>query len=106
MVTKEKIDKWQKRKKIEIHTQYAKDKNGFELKNKKMYDYYICDYCWIPIKLFPNKKHYKQEGGKVIIPCSLINNKSVEVAVHNRCIKYLIKELEELKNAKESNENE
>lgn len=35
MVTKEKIDKWQKRKKIELHTQYAKDKNGFELKNKK-----------------------------------------------------------------------
>lgn len=56
MVTKEKIDKWQKCKKIELHTQYAKDKNGFELKNKKMYDYYICDYCWIPIKIFPNKK--------------------------------------------------
>ena len=97
MINKEKVKNWVDRKKVKLYTQYKENVKGYTLKKEKMYDFYICDYCRMPIKIFSNKKSYEQEGGKIKIPGSLINNESVEIATHNRCIKSLVKELEELK---------
>lgn len=98
MVTEEKINTWLERKKVKKFTQYKKVKTGpYSSKDEKMYDYYLCDYCRMVIKIKPGLKSYEQEGGKIIIPASLIKKGAVEVAAHNRCIKNLIKELEEVK---------
>lgn len=99
MITKEKVNTWLTRKKIELHTQYDENPNKFDnrYKKEKIYDFYICDYCRMRIKIMPNLKRSEQEGGKVTIPSSLINNESVEIVAHNRCIKNLVRELEELK---------
>lgn len=99
MITKSKIDSWINRTKLEKHEEYAENKNKSILvktKKEKLYDYYICDYCRMPIKFYPNQKSYEAEGGKAILPNSLTNKGNIPIMAHNRCIKPLIQEVEQI----------
>ncbi|MCI8309069.1 MAG: hypothetical protein HFJ45_02425 [Clostridia bacterium] len=100
MITSQKIDEWINRAKIEKFEQYKENESKSYLvkntKKEKLYDYYICDYCRLPIKFYPNQKSYEREGGKATIPNSLIGKGNIIIMAHNRCIKSLIKEVEEI----------
>jgi len=55
------------------------------------YYYYICDYCGEEIKL--ENKWENKTGGIAELPNSLTNRGKVKIAIHNRCLNNLIKEL-------------
>lgn len=82
------------RQKIEKHTKYKETKTSNVAKSKKDkdYDYFLCDYCAGEIKI-KNKK-YEMSGGICIIPQSLTKKQSLKVALHNKCLKDAVKELE------------
>lgn len=62
-------------------------------KTKKLYDYYICDYCGKEIRI--EEKWENQKGGIVKIPQSLSKCCSVvNLALHNDCLKLAVKEFE------------
>lgn len=75
------------RKKLEIYTKYkAGDGIGSHLVNEKkikLYDYYKCDYCGEEIKI--EKNRIEQSGG-------IIKIKGMTLALHNRCLKFYLKE--------------
>ena len=69
--------------------------NLVNIKNKKMYDYYICDYCGEEIII--KKKNHEMDGGIVEIPKTFFkNNRSLKLVLHNKCLNKAIKELEVL----------
>ena len=82
MMTLEKIDTLLERKELPI----------LQEKNQR---FYICDYCRIGILIKQNSK--EQDGGEVILPSSLTGRGKIKIAAHNRCIKNLIKELEQMR---------
>ena len=99
MITKSKIDEWINRAKIEKHEQYKEnEKKSYLVKTKKekLYDFYICDYCRMPIKFYPNQKKDEREGGTAIIPNSLTHKGNITIVAHNRCIKPLMQETEQI----------
>ena len=61
--------------------------------NTKDYDYYICDYCKSEIRL--DLKQYERSGGIVILPHTLTRCGNIAVALCNKCVKKVQKELEE-----------
>lgn len=62
-------------------------------KPKKIYDYYICDYCREEIKV--EDKWENKKGGIVKIPQTLSNLDGViYLALCNKCVKPVIKEFE------------
>lgn len=77
------------RKKLEIYTKYkAGDGIGSHLVNEKkikLYDYYKCDYCGGEIEIKEN--YIDQSGG-------IIEIKGMKLAIHNKCLKPLLKEYE------------
>lgn len=63
-------------------------------KPKKLYDYYICDYCNSEIVI--KDKASEQTGGVVKIPQTLSNlQQELYLALCNKCLAAVIKEFEE-----------
>lgn len=72
------------------------DNLGAHLVNRKIkekYKYYRCDYCGEEIKI--SDKWDEKTGSKIVIPSSITKCGEVTVALHNRCLKPMLKELEE-----------
>ena len=78
------------RKEIEKYQKYkSKDTIGSHLvseKKVKLYNYYKCDYCEGEIKIEDNRA--EQTGG-------IIEFKGMTLALHNKCLKEVLKEYEE-----------
>lgn len=90
------IEKLKNREKVIKYTKYIKNTSKSNLVNhrkKKDYDYYICDYCKDEIRL--DLKQYERSGGIVILPHTLTKCGEVTVALCNKCVKKVQKELEE-----------
>ncbi len=61
---------------------------------KKLYDYYICDFCGDEIKI--GGKWEDKTGGIVTLPPSLTHESiTYKLALCNKCVKSVIKEFEE-----------
>lgn len=62
----------------------------------KIYDYYVCDYCKEQIRL--DAKKPERSGGIAIIPHSLTKCGELRLALHNKCLKPIIQEIESVAN--------
>lgn len=62
------------------------------IKHTKLYDYYICDNCGSEIKL--DIKQTERSGGIAILPNSLTKCGELKVALCNKCVKDVLKQLE------------
>lgn len=56
------------------------------------YEYYVCDYCGQEIKI--EKKWEKKTGEILEIPNSITNRGKVKIAIHNKCLNPLLREVE------------
>lgn len=73
--------------------QYLEEKNSVvKRKAQKSYDYYVCDYCGSEIRL--DLKQTERSGGIAILPNSLTKCGELKVALCNRCVKGVLKQLE------------
>lgn len=73
--------------------QYLEEKNNIvKRKAKKLYDYYICDYCGSEIRL--DIKQTERSGGIAVLPNSLTKCGELKVALCNKCVKDVLKQLE------------
>lgn len=89
------IDELKWRKEPTKHTEMLIEDsncNTVKSKKKKMYDYYICDYCGDKIRL--DVKKDKRTGGTAIIPHSLTKCGQIKLALCNKCLNKTIKEFE------------
>lgn len=68
--------------------------NCVKTKKKKIYDYYICDYC--KEKIIITKKITDRMGGIMHVPIN--SYKDLKLAVCNKCAKPVIKELNDYYN--------
>ena len=66
--------------------------NVINIARTKLYDYYFCDYCGNEIKLDTKKEN--TTGGIVEIPQTLTKCGKLKLALHNKCLNKVIKELE------------
>lgn len=65
-------------------------------KPKKLYEYYICDYCNEEIRIA--NKWENEEGGVCKIPQSLSNiDGTIYLTLHTKCLKHVIEEFEAAK---------
>lgn len=83
------------RKEPAKHTkmQYLEEKNNVvKRRTQKLYDYYICDYCGSEIRL--DIKQTERRGGIVVLPNSLTKCGELKVALCNKCVKEVLKQLE------------
>ena len=92
---KENIFKYKQRKEIPKYKKEQKNSNSYLVnsKPKKIYEYYICDYCNDEIRL-DTKKH-ERSGGIVSIPQSLTKRGKIVLALHNKCLNKVIKEFQD-----------
>lgn len=73
--------------------QHLEEKNNVvKRKAKKLYDYYICDYCSSEIRL--DIKQTERSGGIAVLPNSLTKCGELKVALCNKCVKCVLKQLE------------
>ena len=73
--------------------QHFEEKNNVvNRKCKKIYNYYICDFCGEEIKI--NVNHQDDEGGIAVLPNSLTKCGNLRVVLHNKCINKALKQLE------------
>ena len=73
--------------------QYYEEKNNVvRRKSQKSSDYYICDYCGSEIRL--DIKQTERSGGIAILPNSLTKCGELKVALCNKCVKDVLKQLE------------
>lgn len=73
--------------------QHLEEKNNIvKRKAKKLYDYYICDYCGSEIRL--DIKQTERSGGIAILPNSLTKCGELKVVLCNKCVKDVLKQLE------------
>lgn len=73
--------------------QHLEEKNNIvKRKAKKLYDYYICDYCGSEIRL--DTKQTERSGGIAVLPNSLTKCGELKVALCNKCVKCVLKQLE------------
>lgn len=85
------------RKEPEKFQKYKYEETESNLTNSKKildYEYYKCDYCNEEIKI--ESKREKMQGGLVEIPKTLIKNRKLTLCLHNKCLKPVLKELEEI----------
>ena len=61
-------------------------------KKELLYKYYICDYCGAEIKIL--EKRQEMTGGITILPNSLTRRGNVKMALCNKCLNSVLKELE------------
>ena len=83
------------RKEPAKHTkmQYLEEKNNVvKRRTQKLYDYYICDYCGSEIRL--DIKQTERRGGRAVLPNSLTKCGELKVALCNKCVKEVLKQLE------------
>lgn len=73
------------RKAPEIHIKYSKSGSNVVSTKKKEYEYYICDYCGEEIRIEESK--INRTGG-------ILKFKDMKLALHNRCLKSVLKEYE------------
>ena len=89
------IDKLKWRKEPTKHTEMLVEDsncNTVKSKKKKMYDYYICDYCGDKIRL--DVKKDKRTGGIAIIPHSLTKCGEIKLALCSKCVNKIITQFE------------
>lgn len=73
--------------------QYLEAKNNVTKRRvEKVYDYYVCDYCGSEIRL--DIKQAERSGGIAILPNSLTKCGELKVALCNKCVKKVVKQLE------------
>jgi len=88
------LDYYIRRKKINKNTKYMQSSHlSSREPRKRLYDYYVCDYCNSEIEIF--KKRYEMTGGEVTIPASLTGKSPVVLMLCNRCLKKVLNEFEE-----------
>ena len=88
------LNKYSKAPKTHEKYEYSEQKSQI-VKNRKTkkYDYYICDYCGEEIVIEKDKT--KMTGGIVQIPKTLSKvNKTINLALCNKCVKPVINQLE------------
>lgn len=88
LVDREKVCKYVKYKEKPQEARHL-----IKYKQEKEYEYYKCDYCGEEIKI--EKEWERTTGGIVTIPTTLTNRGKIEIAIHNKCLKNFLKELEE-----------
>ena len=93
----ENIDKFKNRDKIPKYIKEVREdlkSNVLKTKVIEKYRYLICDYCGKEIRL--DKKEEERDGGVCIIPSSLTKTIfTIQLALHNKCLKNVIKEFED-----------
>lgn len=86
------------RDKPEKHAKYNQvdnmAKHLIRTDKKKLYDYYLCDYCGEEIKI--TKRWEEKTGDIVTLPDSMTNGVTITVALCNKCLKPVLKEFEEV----------
>lgn len=87
---------YRKRTIIEKHNKYEKTNHLTNEKGKKIYDYYICDYCHSEIII--KKKHLEMSGGVVTIPSSLTGKAPINLILCSKCVRPVMNELERERN--------
>ena len=87
---KEKLGQIERRGKPTKFTEYSDEWGG---RKRKLYDYYVCDYCGKKIELTEPKN--QRTGGTVKLSYILTKRSTVEVALCNKCINLVLKELGE-----------
>ena len=83
------------RKEIPIYEKNAPKPAGSHLikvKTERLYKYYKCDYCGNEIII--KDKRYEMTGGIVELPHTLTHRGDIKLAVCNKCLKPLVKEIE------------
>lgn len=96
-LTIEKVRALADREKVCKHVKYKEKpqeaRHLIKYKQEKDYEYYKCDYCKEEIKI--EKGWEKKTGGVVTIPNTVTGRGNIEIAIHNKCLKKFLKELEE-----------
>lgn len=96
MLTKTKIDYFRERTGPVKHIKYdevIRYRKHNEPK-KKLYEYYVCDYCDQEIKV--KDKNCEMTGGIVSIPKTLTKCGNLTLALCNKCLNKVIKEFEDI----------
>lgn len=95
------------REKPEKQSKYERQTGARHLtkeKTKKLYDYYICDYCKEEIKV--TKKWEDKTGGVVKLPKTLTGlDYEICLVLCNKCLNHVINEFEERKEELENKTN-
>lgn len=85
------------REKPEKKTKYEITDPGaahlIKVQKKKLYDYYVCDYCGDEIKI--NDKWENRTGGIITLPKSLAGTFNYKLALCTKCVKPVINEFKE-----------
>lgn len=92
----EQITKFKNRDKIPKYTREIKEEtksNILKAKVLEKYQYLKCDYCGDEIRL--DIKREERTGGTITFKHSVTNCGKIELALCNKCLKSVIKELEE-----------
>lgn len=87
------LDKLQFRKEIPIYEKILtkhQDSNVVRTERKKIYKYYICDYCKDEIRL--DKRHNERSGGIVDFPQTLTKRGKLTLVLCNKCLNKAITE--------------
>lgn len=85
--------KYRKEPEKRVKMQHFDEKNSVvNRRAEKLYEYYICDFCGSEIRL--DKKQADRSGGLAVLPNSLTRCGNITVALCNKCIKEVIKQLE------------
>lgn len=95
MWIKQEIGRWCSREIIPKYVKYKKKPDGSHLvnyKQQKDYEYYKCDYCGEEI-IIKNKSE-EQDGGIAILPNTITNRGNIKIALHNRCLNALLREID------------
>lgn len=92
-------NKLMERKDVPIYTKFRERKtersNLVNIERKKEYEYYKCDYCGEEIKILKQKN--KMTGGTLQFSKIITKNRDLKVALCNKCLKPVLKILEEQK---------
>lgn len=95
MWIKQEIARWCNRENVPKNVKYKQKPQGSHLVNykaEKDYEYYKCDYCGQEI-IIKNKPE-DQDGGIAILPNTITKRGNVKVALHNKCLNPLLREIE------------
>ncbi len=92
----EKVRQLAERSEIVKYTKYKENNNDakhlVKYQKEKDYEYYLCDYCYKEIKIA--NKWEERTGGVIELPLEFSNRGKVKVAMHNKCLKQFLKEME------------
>ena len=92
---RENISKYRARKQIIKHVKFEKEESKSNLVNskvKKLYEYYVCDYCKSEIRL--DLKKSERSGGLVVIPRNITRSVDIKLALCNKCLRKVLNEFQ------------